>query len=136
VQTVLFPRPFVAGTPSPRIGYHDDVLIVSAAGDILQNPAKDLHSPLLLLQLHQSLLVASLLPRHLISIRFRRTAMTQLSRTSVQFKLCLAWICWKRVLGASKNSLSPSPHESDSLTARGNGRMEEASHGAEGLFRC
>jgi hypothetical protein len=30
----------------------------------------------------------------------------------------------------------PSRCESDSLTARGNGRIEEASHGAEGLFRC
>jgi len=66
------------------------VLIVSATGNILQNPTENLHNPLLLLQLHQPLLVPSLLPRHLISIRFRRTAMTQLSRTSVQFKLCLA----------------------------------------------
>ena len=32
--------------------------------------------------------------------------------------------------------LSPSPHESDSVTTRGNGRMERARHGAEGIFRC
>jgi len=32
--------------------------------------------------------------------------------------------------------LSPSRHESDSVTARGHGRMERAGHGAEGLFRC
>jgi hypothetical protein len=38
--------------------------------------------------------------------------------------------------GHLEKFLSPSRCESDSLTARGNGRMEEASHGAEGLFRC
>jgi hypothetical protein len=38
--------------------------------------------------------------------------------------------------GHLEKFLSPSLCESDSLTARGNGRMEEASHGAEGLFRC
>ena len=31
---------------------------------------------------------------------------------------------------------SPSRCESDSLTAMGHGRMERASHGADGLFRC
>jgi hypothetical protein len=39
-------------------------------------------------------------------------------------------------LGHLEKFLSPSRHESDSVTARGYGRMEEASHGAEGLFRC
>src|SRR6266436_7775931 len=39
-------------------------------------------------------------------------------------------------LGHLEKFFSPSPHESDSVTARGNGRMERASHGAEGLFRC
>ena len=34
-----------------------------------------------------------------------------------------------------EKSLSPSPRESDSVTARGDGRMERASHGAEGLLR-
>jgi hypothetical protein len=38
--------------------------------------------------------------------------------------------------GHLEKFLSPSRCESESLTARGNGRMEEASHGAEGLFRC
>jgi hypothetical protein len=38
--------------------------------------------------------------------------------------------------GDLEKSLSPSPRESDSVTARGHGRMERASHGAEGLFRC
>ncbi len=38
--------------------------------------------------------------------------------------------------GHLEKFLSPSLCESDSLTARGNGRTEEASHGAEGLFRC
>src|SRR5262249_47408012 len=40
------------------------------------------------------------------------------------------------LVGHLEKFLSPSRCESDSLTARGNGRMEEASHGAEGLFRC
>jgi hypothetical protein len=39
-------------------------------------------------------------------------------------------------LRGPRKSLSPSPRESDSVTARGHGRMERASHGAEGLFRC
>src|SRR6266403_1702040 len=38
-------------------------------------------------------------------------------------------------LGRLEKFLSPSPRESDSVTARGNGRMERASHGAKGLFR-
>src|SRR5260221_11032478 len=38
--------------------------------------------------------------------------------------------------GHLEKFFSPSPHESDSVTARDNGRMERASHGAEGLFRC
>jgi len=38
--------------------------------------------------------------------------------------------------GRLEKFLSPSPRESDSVTARGNERMERASHGAEGLFRC
>ena len=38
--------------------------------------------------------------------------------------------------GHLEKFLSPSPRESDSVTARGHGRMERASHGAEGLFRC
>jgi putative ABC transport system substrate-binding protein len=42
----------------------------------------------------------------------------------------------RKVSGHLEKFLSPSRCESDSLTARGNGRMEEASHGAEGLFRC
>jgi hypothetical protein len=42
----------------------------------------------------------------------------------------------QRILGHLEKFLSPSPHESDSVTARGHGRMERAGHGAEGLFRC
>ena len=38
--------------------------------------------------------------------------------------------------GDLEKFLSPSPREFDSVTARGHGRMERASHGAEGLFRC
>jgi hypothetical protein len=38
--------------------------------------------------------------------------------------------------GHLEKFLSPSRHESDSVTARGYGRMERAGHGAEGLFRC
>jgi len=38
--------------------------------------------------------------------------------------------------GHLEKFLSPSRHESDSVTARGHGRMERAGHGAEGLFRC
>src|SRR5262245_6799124 len=43
---------------------------------------------------------------------------------------------YKKTYGDLEKSLSPSPRESDSMTARGHGRMERASHGAEGLFRC
>ena len=39
-------------------------------------------------------------------------------------------------LGHLEKFLSPSRREFDSLTALGNARMERASHGAEGLFRC
>src|SRR6516225_1489576 len=39
-------------------------------------------------------------------------------------------------LGHLEKLLSPSRHESDSMTVRGHGRMERAGHGAEGLFRC
>src|SRR6266480_3334454 len=42
----------------------------------------------------------------------------------------------KYTYGRLEKFLSPSPDESDSVTARGNGRMERADHGAEGLFRC
>jgi hypothetical protein len=38
--------------------------------------------------------------------------------------------------GHLEKFLSASRHESDSVTARGYGRMERAGHGAEGLFRC
>src|SRR6184192_3120240 len=38
--------------------------------------------------------------------------------------------------GHLEKFLSPSRHESDSVTARGHGRMERAGHGAEELFRC
>jgi hypothetical protein len=38
--------------------------------------------------------------------------------------------------GHLEKFLSPSRHESDSVTVRGHGRMERAGHGAEGLFRC
>src|SRR5262249_61870008 len=46
------------------------------------------------------------------------------------------------IQGQSKNTghlekfFSPSRYESDSLTAMGHGRIERASHGADGLFRC
>jgi hypothetical protein len=39
------------------------------------------------------------------------------------------------IAGHLEKSLSPTPHESDSVTARGNGRMERASHGAKRFFR-
>jgi len=38
--------------------------------------------------------------------------------------------------GHLEKFFSPSRCESDSLTAMGHGRMERASHGADGLFRC
>src|SRR5262249_54994702 len=38
--------------------------------------------------------------------------------------------------GHLEKFLSPTPHESDSVTARGNGRMERAGHGAKRFFRC
>ena len=42
----------------------------------------------------------------------------------------------QQTIGHLEKFLSPSRRESDSLTALGNARMERASHGAEGLFRC
>ena len=39
-------------------------------------------------------------------------------------------------LGHLEKFFSPSRYESDSLTAMGHGRMERASHGADGIFRC
>jgi len=42
----------------------------------------------------------------------------------------------KYSLGHLEKFLSPSRHESDSMTVRGHGRMERAGYGAEGLFRC
>src|SRR5262249_17519247 len=39
-------------------------------------------------------------------------------------------------VGHLEKFLSPSRHESDSMTVRGHGRMERAGYGAEGLFRC
>jgi hypothetical protein len=42
----------------------------------------------------------------------------------------------KLSVGRLEKLLSPSRRESDSVGARGNGRIERASHGAEGLFRC
>ena len=38
--------------------------------------------------------------------------------------------------GHLEKFFSPSRCESDSLIAMGHGRMERASHGADGLFRC
>src|SRR5262249_52710533 len=38
--------------------------------------------------------------------------------------------------GHLEKFFSPSRYESDSLTAMGHGRIERASHGADGLFRC
>src|SRR5262245_19988060 len=40
------------------------------------------------------------------------------------------------LLGTSKNSSRQNPTNLTRLAARGNGRTERASHGAEGLFRC
>ena len=40
------------------------------------------------------------------------------------------------LLGHLEKFFSPSGCESDSLTAMGHVRMERASHGADGLFRC
>jgi hypothetical protein len=42
----------------------------------------------------------------------------------------------RETYGHLEKFLSPSRHESDSVTVRGYGRMERAGHGAEGLFRC
>src|SRR5262249_59790053 len=38
--------------------------------------------------------------------------------------------------GHLEKFFSPSRYQSDSLTAMGHGRIERASHGADGLFRC
>ena len=44
---------------------------------------------------------------------------------------------WRRMYcGRLEKFFSPSRYESDSLTAMGHGRIERASHGADGLFRC
>src|SRR5215471_10233652 len=41
----------------------------------------------------------------------------------------------KTIEGHLEKFFSPSRYESDSLTAMGHGRIERASHGADGLFR-
>jgi hypothetical protein len=60
------------------------------------------------------------------------TAIRYLNVTSSERR----WIAGLYSNGHLEKFLSPSPHESDSVTARGHGRMERAGHGAEGLFRC
>src|SRR5262249_4806523 len=42
----------------------------------------------------------------------------------------------EQIRGHLEKFFSPSRYESDSLTAMGHGRIERASHGADGLFRC
>jgi len=54
----------------------------------------------------------------------------------VAWSLCRLWFVEFKHCGHLEKFLSPSRHESDSVTARGHGRMERAGHGAEGLFRC
>src|SRR5262249_15608402 len=44
-------------------------------------------------------------------------------------------IVTENTIGHLEKFFSPSRYESDSLTAMGHGRMERASHGADGLFR-
>src|SRR5262245_55155427 len=51
----------------------------------------------------------------------------------------VSWACCARsfdIIGHLEKFFSPSRYESDSLTAMGHGRIERASHGADGLFRC
>src|SRR5262249_16863483 len=69
----------------------------------------------------------------------RRTAQYWQERDAKAARL---WEEWQQARqqheakGPLEKFISPSRCESDSLTARGSGRMERASHGAEGFFRC
>jgi hypothetical protein len=53
----------------------------------------------------------------------------------VQSPFSGGFVYYKSV-GHLEKFFSPSRYESDSLTAMGHGRIERASHGADGLFRC
>src|SRR6266700_1570927 len=70
-------------------------------------------------------------PRHLADLRVAIFAEHPTGITVRTERGCETWTC-----GHLEKFLSPSRHESDSVTARGHGRMERAGHGAEGLFRC
>ena len=70
-------------------------------------------------------------------VRFKLTNISlALLRNESAGQLKMTFSCNISSLGRLEKFLSPSPRESDSVTARGNERMERASHGAEGLFRC
>jgi dolichol-phosphate mannosyltransferase len=59
--------------------------------------------------------------------------LTLLSNMLTDLNLTDMECCYK---GRLEKFLSPSPDEPDSMSARGHERMERASDGAEGLFRC
>ena len=55
----------------------------------------------------------------------------------IKFNSNFQWSTTTRKVGGHlEKFFSPSRYESDSLTAMGHGRIERASHGADGLFRC
>ena|SRR6516164_4314448 len=57
-------------------------------------------------------------------------------RTGASNHVYVAYNDLGKTIGHLEKFFSPSRCESDSLIAMGHGRMERASHGADGLFRC
>jgi hypothetical protein len=64
------------------------------------------------------------------------TDLSELSGFRHLESLAISQAPFQKTQGHLEKFLSPSRHESDSMTVRGHGRMERAGHGAEGLFRC
>ena len=62
--------------------------------------------------------------------------LAELAKGNLAFAVGAMVLLMVVTVGYLEKFLSPSRHESDSVTARGHGRMERAGLGAEGLFRC
>ena len=94
----------------------------------------------LLFRSQRQLEVENLFLRHQLNIAVRRTQHRfQLSRSDRALLVSMTRLMPSLLdltQGHLEKFFSPSRCESDSLIAMGHGRMERASHGADGLFRC